>query len=65
VERALEELPGVLAAHVDMATKDVHVTYAPGKVSPAAMAAVIARVDLRLQMRHWGHWLVARLRRHP
>ncbi len=63
MERALEELPGVLAAHVDMATKNVHVMYEPRAVSEAAMAEAVARVDLRLRVRHWVHRLLSARRR--
>lgn len=61
MERALEELPGVRAARVDMATKDVHVTYEGGATSRGAMEGAIARVDLRLRMQHWVHRLARAL----
>ncbi len=64
MERALEELPGVLAVRADLGTKKVHVTYRAGEVSTAAMTEAIGRVDVRLRVRHWSHRLLAWLRRH-
>lgn len=58
--RALEELPGVVAVRVDEATKTAHVTYEPGTASREALTDAIARVDLRLRIRHWLHRLLLR-----
>lgn len=57
--RALEELPGVVAVRMDEAGKTAHVTYDPGTVSPEAMTQAIARVDVRLRVRHWLHRLLS------
>jgi len=62
VEGALEELPGIVEARVDLATKDVYVTYRAGQVTPAAMQRAVERVDLRLRARHWLHGWIMRLR---
>ena len=62
--RALEELPGVVAVQMDEAGKTAHVTYDAGAVSTDAMTQAIARVDVRLRIRHWLHgWLGPRARR--
>lgn len=47
----------MLVARANFRTRRVHVTYQPGQVSREAMAAAIARVDLRLRARHWIHRL--------
>jgi copper chaperone CopZ len=58
VARALEELPGVVAVRVDEAAKTAHVTYDPRAASLDAMTRAIARVDVRLRIRHWLHRLL-------
>lgn len=58
MERALEELPGVVAVHVDAASKTARVTYETETVSPAEMERAIERVDIRLRLRHWFHRLL-------
>jgi copper chaperone CopZ len=64
VARALEELPGVKAVQMDEAGKTARVTYDAGAVSVDAMTQAIARVDVRLRIRHWLHrWLGPRARR--
>ena len=60
MEGALEELPGVVEARVDLATKEVYVTYRAGQVVPAEMQRAVERVDLRLRARHWLHTWVMR-----
>jgi len=60
---ALEELPGVVGAQVDLATKEVRVRYRRGEVTVEAMRAATERVDLRLRARHWIHRWLTRLRR--
>ena len=63
--RALEELPGVAAVHVDEVSKTARVTYEAETVSRAEMERAIERVDIRLRLRHWLHRLVGlRARRH-
>jgi copper chaperone CopZ len=62
VERALEELPGVLEVHADLKSKRVRMIYRPEDVSTGAMTGAINRVDLRLSTRLWVHRLVAWLR---
>jgi copper chaperone CopZ len=57
---ALEELPGVVSADVNLATKDVHITYRRGTVTAEAMRRAVERVDLRLRLRHWLHRWAAR-----
>ncbi len=56
--RALEELPGVVAVHVDAASKTARVTYEAETVSRAEMERAIERVDIRLRLRHWLHRLL-------
>jgi copper chaperone CopZ len=60
VARALEELPGVVAVRVDETTKTARVTYEPGTISLDAMTQAMARVDIRLRIRHWLHRLLLR-----
>lgn len=56
---ALEELPGVVGADVNLATKNVQITYRRGTVTVEAMQRAVERVDLRLRFRHWLHRWVA------
>ena len=64
MEGALEELPGVRAARVDLKHKRVRVTYQSGAIKPEAMQRAMERVDVRLQTRHRLHrligWLIGR-----
>ena len=57
--RALEELPGVVAVQMGASAKTARVTYDPGTVSVDAMTRAIARVDVRLRIRHWLHRLLS------
>jgi copper chaperone CopZ len=63
VEGALEELPGILEARVDLKTKDVYIKYRPAQVTQEAMQHAVERVDLRLRARHWLHRWMLWLRR--
>ena len=58
---ALEGLPGILEAQVNLHTKDVRVRYRPGTVTRKALQDAIARVDVRLRARHRLHVWIARL----
>ncbi|HKV45468.1 MAG TPA: heavy metal-associated domain-containing protein [bacterium] len=52
---ALEELPGVVDAQVNLATKEVRIRYRRDAVTTEAMRRAVERVDLRLRLRHWLH----------
>ncbi|HUX82644.1 MAG TPA: heavy metal translocating P-type ATPase [Halothiobacillus sp.] len=41
VERALQKMPGVLAAEVNLATERAHVRFVPGMVTPDELAAAV------------------------
>ena len=66
MEGALEGLPGVRTARVDLERKRVRVTYQSGSVTLEAMQRAMERVDVRLQTRHRLHsligWLIGRRR---
>lgn len=62
MKASLEGVPGVMRAEVDLARREATADFEPGTVTEAQLLRAIERVDTRLRLRHWMHYLLARIR---